>query len=132
MQLVDRHFQAGGDFGIVREHEGPIVTVDILEEGSAVDSGGTECSERAPVQFENEGKIRRLVVGNLIKGEVEPIGGKDDGEDVVLSNTEYWMGRDITVAKANRGKVRAYGRVWDFDGRSAEICQIDWQGPGLA
>jgi hypothetical protein len=25
--------------------------------------------------------------------------------------------------------VRAYGRVWDFDGRSAEICQIDWHGP---
>jgi hypothetical protein len=39
------------------------------------------------------------------------------------------MGPDITVAKANQGRVRAYGRVWDFDGRSAEICQIDWKGP---
>jgi hypothetical protein len=48
---------------------------------------------------------------------------------VMVSNTEYWMGSDITVAMADKGKVRAYGRVWDFDGRSAEICQIDWHGP---
>ena len=37
--------------------------------------------------------------------------------------------RDITVATAKKGRVRAFGRVWDFDGRSAEICQIDWHGP---
>ena len=53
----------------------------------------------------------------------------DPGRDVVISNTGYWMGPDITVARASKGKVRAFGRVWDFDGRSAEICQIDWSGP---
>ena len=51
------------------------------------------------------------------------------GEDIVVTNTEYWMGPDITVATATKGRVRAFGRVWDFDGRSAEICQIDWKGP---
>ena len=40
-----------------------------------------------------------------------------------------WMGPDITIAQAGKGRVRAYGRVWDFDGRSAEICQINWHGP---
>ena len=86
-------------------------------------------AERAPVSFETEGKKRRLTVGRYIKGEVEPIDGANPEEDVVISNTGYWMGPDITVAKANKGRVRAYGRVWDFDGRSAEICQIDWSGP---
>jgi len=86
-------------------------------------------AERAPVEFETEGKKRRLKVGRYIQGEIEPIGGSDKGVDVVVSNTEYWMGPDITVAQANKGKVRAFGRVWDFDGRSAEICQIDWHGP---
>jgi hypothetical protein len=47
----------------------------------------------------------------------------------MVTNTEYWMGPDIIVAKANQGRVRAFGRVWDFDGRSAEICAIDWRGP---
>jgi hypothetical protein len=85
-------------------------------------------AERAPVVFETEGKTRRLMVGRAIQGEIAPIEGSDGGE-VVVTNTKYWMGPDITVAKANQGRVRAYGRVWDFDGRSAEICQIDWKGP---
>ena len=83
-------------------------------------------AERAPVRFETEGKTRRLSVGRKIQGEVEPIGGADPDSEVVVTNTEYWMGPEITVARANKARVRAYGRVWDFEGRSAEICQIAW------
>ena len=86
-------------------------------------------AERAPVAYETEGKTRRLTVGRKIQGEVAPIEGADPGEEVVLRNTQYWMGPDITIATASKGRVRAHGRVWDFDGRSAEICQIDWHGP---
>lgn len=86
-------------------------------------------AERAPVTYETEGKTRRLFVGRAIRGEVEPIPGADPEAEVVVSNTQYWMGPDITIAQANKGRVRAHGRVWDFDGRSAEICQIDWHGP---
>ena len=86
-------------------------------------------AERQPITYETEGKTRRLTVGKKIAGEVVPVKGKREGEDIVAVNTEYWMGPDITVATANRGRVRDYGRVWDFHGRSAEICQIDWSGP---
>ena len=79
--------------------------------------------------FETEGKKRRLTVGRAIKGEVEPITGTDPERDVVVSNTGYWMGPDVTIATANQGRVRAFGRVWNFEGRSAEICQISWSGP---
>ena len=85
-------------------------------------------AERAPISYENEGNTRRLMVGKKIKGEVVPVEGHK-GEDVVITNSQYWMGPDITVATATQGRVRAFGRVWDFDGRSAEICQIDWSGP---
>jgi hypothetical protein len=34
----------------------------------------------------------------------------------------------VTVARANQGRLRAFGRIWDFEGRSAEICPIDWKG----
>ena len=91
--------------------------------------GGTTQYERAPVLFETEGKTRRLIVGKQIHGEVVPVAGANSDEDIVVTNTEYWMGADITVATATKGRVRAFGRVWDFDGRSAEICQIDWKGP---
>lgn len=86
-------------------------------------------AERAPVTFETEGRKRRLMVGKFIQGEVEPIAGPAEGRDVMVTNTGYWMGPDITIAQANKGRVRAHGRVWDFEGRSAEICQIDWHGP---
>ena len=86
-------------------------------------------AERAPVLFETEGRKRRLLVGRTIQGEVEPIDGSEPGTDVQVTNTGYWMGPDVTIARANKGRVRAFGRVWDFDGRSAEICQIDWHGP---
>ena len=85
-------------------------------------------AERAPVSYENEGSTRRLMVGKKIQGEVVPVPG-NGGKDIVVTNTEYWMGPDITVGTATKGRVRAFGRVWDFDGRSAEICQIDWHGP---
>lgn len=85
-------------------------------------------AERAPVEYETDGKKRRLTVGRKIQGEVEPVAGKDPDKDLVVTNTGYWMGPDITVASANKGRVRAFGRVWNFEGRSAEICQIDWAG----
>ena len=87
-------------------------------------------AERAPVQFETQGDARRLTVGKKLQGEVVPVRGADGTRDIVVTNTQYWMGPDITVATATKGRVRAFGRVWDFDGRSAEICQIDWKGPG--
>lgn len=86
-------------------------------------------AERAPVDYRTEGRTRRLTVGRAIQGEVTPITGADPDREVVVSNTGYWMGPDITIAQAGRGRVRAYGRVWDFEGRSAEICRIDWHGP---
>lgn len=86
-------------------------------------------AERQPISYETDGKTRRLSVGKKIQGAITPIGGADADKEVVVSNTEYWMGPDITIAKADKGRVRAFGRVWDFEGRSAEICQINWHGP---
>ena len=86
-------------------------------------------AERQPISYITEGKTRRLEVGKRIKGAITPVGGKDPDQEIVINNTEYWMGPDITVAQADESRVRAYGRVWDFNGRSAEICQIAWAGP---
>ncbi len=86
-------------------------------------------AERASVAYETEGERRRLTVPKKIIGEVEPIQGKKPGDHVQVTNTEYWMGPDITIAQATQSRVRAFGRVWDFAGRSAEICQIEWAGP---
>lgn len=86
-------------------------------------------AERAPVQFETDGDTRSLSVGRVIQGEVRPIAGARSGEEVSVVNTQYWMGPEVVVAEAVKGRVRAFGRVWNFEGRSAEICRIRWEGP---
>jgi hypothetical protein len=81
------------------------------------------------VDYEIDGDIRRLKVAKLIDGEIAPITGKTKGEGVTIHNSKYWIAPQITVAQANRSRFRAFGRNWDFKGRSAEICQIAWAGP---
>ncbi|WP_037306958.1 DUF1326 domain-containing protein [Ruegeria halocynthiae] len=86
-------------------------------------------AERAPVVIERDGTKRRISIGRKIQGEIEMLGGKDPEHPVMVSNSKYWMGPDIIVARGTKSKVRDYGRVWDFGGKSAEICPIDWHGP---
>ncbi|MGR3660344.1 MAG: DUF1326 domain-containing protein, partial [Paracoccaceae bacterium] len=87
-------------------------------------------AEREKVEIVREGNRRSIMIGRKIQGEIEMLAGKDPGEPIVVSNTKYWMGPDIIPAVGLKSRVRDYGRVWDFDGKSAEICAIDWKGPG--
>jgi hypothetical protein len=73
-----------------------------------------------------EGATRIFSVEKIIDGAVTPIAGKNKGEPVVIRNTEYWVAPDITVSRADKSRVRAFGRNWNFAGRSAEICQLNW------
>lgn len=47
-------------------------------------------------------------------------GGHDDGARCsgrnigTMISTGYWIGRDITIAQARKGRVCAQGRVWNF------------------
>lgn len=82
--------------------------------------------KQVPIKFEHDGKMRRFVIPNVLDGQIEPIKGKRSGEDVLISNTEYWIGPEVTVAHSVKSKLRDFGRVWDLTGRSAEIMQIDW------
>ncbi len=87
-------------------------------------------AERESVQILREGKTRSIMIGRKIQGEIEMITGLSADHPVMVSNSKYWMGPDIIAAQGVRSKVRDYGRVWDFGGKSAEICPIDWAGPG--
>lgn len=84
---------------------------------------------QVPITYENDGNIRRFNIPKLISGDIRPIPGGRDDENVVITNSQYWIASDIIVAKAEVSRVRAESRLWDFSGKSAEICQLDWSGP---
>lgn len=85
-------------------------------------------AERTKVVIETDGRVRRIMVGKKIQGEIEMVKGATD-EPVWIRNTKYWMGPDIIVARGTKSRLRDRGRMWDFSGKSAEICPIDWHGP---
>lgn len=77
----------------------------------------------------DEAGVRTVTAGRAIFGQVKPIDGADRGKPVNIENTGYWMGPTVTVGVGLKSKLRDFGRVWNFDGKSAEICSIDWRGP---
>ena len=64
----------------------------------------------------------------MIEGAVTPVPASDRDEHVVINNSQYWIAPDITVCKSDKSKMRAFGRNWNFAGRSAELCKLDWSG----
>ncbi|MAS13984.1 MAG: hypothetical protein CMH69_11815 [Nitratireductor sp.] len=85
--------------------------------------------QRAPVHYETDGKTRIFQVPKIIDGAITPIAGKDAAGDTVITNSQYWIAPEITVARSEKSRMRAFGRNWNFAGRSAEICPLDWRGP---
>ena len=83
---------------------------------------------QAAISYEIEDKTRIVTVEGSIDGAVTPISGQDGG-DVVISNSKYWIAPDITVCRSDKSRMRAFGRNWNFAGRSAELCRLDWAGP---
>jgi hypothetical protein len=81
---------------------------------------------QVPITYRTEGQTRLISIEKVIDGAITPIRGKERGDNVVIRNSEYWIAPDVTVSKADKSRFRAFGRNWNFSGRSAEICQIDW------
>ena len=81
------------------------------------------------VRYEVDGDTRRFVIPKIIEGEIQPVAGAKPGQHTVIENSQYWIGPQIVVAQATKSRLRAFGRNWDFRGRSAEIVALDWKGP---
>jgi hypothetical protein len=85
--------------------------------------------ERAPITYEVRDRTRLFQIPRIIDGAVTPISGHDGEGDTVITNSQYWIAPEIIVARSDKSRLRAFGRNWNFAGRSAEICKLDWRGP---
>ena len=85
---------------------------------------------QAPITYRIEGETRFFQIPKVIEGQVAPVRGKRPGENVVIRNSEYWIAPEVIVSRAETSRVRAFGRNWNFAGRSAELCRLDWSGEG--
>ena len=81
---------------------------------------------QVPISYRTEGQTRLITIDKIVDGAITPVPGKAKDENVTIRNSGYWIAPDVTIAKADKSRFRAFGRNWNFTGRSAEICQIDW------
>lgn len=82
--------------------------------------------QQSKITYQTDGETRIFAIDKVIEGAIAPVRGKEKGEPVVIRNSEYWIGSDVTVARAEKSRVRAFGRNWNFAGRSAELVTLDW------
>ncbi len=80
---------------------------------------------QVPITYETVGETRIVKIEKIVDGAITPVKGKDAGP-VMIRNSEYWIASDIMVSRADKSRFRLFGRNWNFEGRSAEICRLDW------
>lgn len=74
--------------------------------------------ERAPITIEEEGLRHSITIGEAVDFEVEDIVpfGSESGEPARLTNIFHPAGSELTIAKATRSSINAFGI--EYEGRS--------------
>jgi hypothetical protein len=87
-------------------------------------------SERMPIEYANDGLRHRIRAGDRIDIEVEDVVpfGSESGEPAQLTNVFHPAGSTLTIAKAERGRINAFGLDFDNTGRSAFSAPFAWAG----
>jgi hypothetical protein len=79
-----------------------------------------------PISYETQGETRIISLEKYGGGAISPVHGNEKGQNVVIRNSEYWIGPDVIVSRADKSRFRGFGRNWNLAGRSAEIVKLDW------
>jgi hypothetical protein len=74
--------------------------------------------ERAPITIEEEGLRHSITIGDAVDFEVEDIVpfGSESGEPARLTNIFHPAGSELTIAKATRSSINAFGI--EYEGKS--------------
>lgn len=84
--------------------------------------------ERVAMELSHENGTHRIKVGDDGEVEVQEIVpfGKENGEPARLTGVFHPAGEDLTVARATKSRVSAFGVDFDFEGRSAFANRFSW------
>jgi hypothetical protein len=84
--------------------------------------------ERAPIEFTSEGLRHSVKAGDGIDVEVEDVVpfGVDTGEPARLEGIFHPLGPTLTISKATRSKVSAFGMQNAMEGKSGFSTTFSW------
>jgi hypothetical protein len=105
----------GGQLGGPMEALGPLVTEQL----------GVE---RVALEVTHEGGTHRVKVGDQGELEVQEVVsfGREDGRAARLANIFHPAGEDLTIARATKSQISAFGIDFAFEGGSAFANPFAW------
>ena len=60
-----------------------------------------------PISYETQGETRIVSLEKYGGGAISPVRGKEKEQNVVIRNSEYWIGPDVIVSRAEPSAARA-------------------------
>jgi hypothetical protein len=87
-------------------------------------------SERGSIKYANDGLRHRIRIDDGIDVKVEDVVpfGVETGQPAQLTNVFHPAGSTLTIARSERGKIRAFGLDFDNTGKSAFSAPFSWAG----
>jgi hypothetical protein len=87
-------------------------------------------SERAPIEYADDGLDHRIRIGDGVNIEVKDVVpfGVEDGQPAQLDHVFHPAGSTLTIARAERSKIEAFGLAFQNEGRSAFSAPFAWAG----
>jgi hypothetical protein len=84
--------------------------------------------ERVPMELSHENGTHRIKVGDDGEVEVQELVpfGKENGEPARLVGVFHPAGEDLTIARATRSRVSAFGIDFAFEGGSGFASPFSW------
>jgi hypothetical protein len=84
--------------------------------------------ERASIDYEDDGFTHRLKVGDQIDLEVEDFVPEGESEPSRLVGVHHPASSTLTVARATRSKIHAFGMEFDNEGKNGHASPFSWAG----
>jgi hypothetical protein len=82
--------------------------------------------EHAPVEYEDDGFHHRLKAGDGIEIEVEDFVPEGESEPSRLTGIHHPSNSTLTVARATRSRIEAFGMEFDNEGKNGHSAPFSW------
>lgn len=83
--------------------------------------------ERAPVSYTNDGLRHSVTAGDLVDVAIaDYVPAPEQDEPMKLTGVAHPVASTLTVARAERGRVRAHGLEWDNTGKNGHAAPFSW------
>ena len=83
--------------------------------------------ERAPIEYSNNGLKHSVKSGDAVDIEIEDVQQAEGAPAAGLTGIAFHpMGPNLTIARANRAKIKAFGKEWDNAGKNGHAASFSW------